>query len=258
LNEKGEAAWSKLLVALMEGDHLSDQLAGLDYLKALPYIDQNMIAIAGCSFGGIQTVLAAERDLGLRAAVDFAGAAQTWSRSPDLRERLLAAVRQAAVPIYFIQAQNDYSLTASLALSKEMQRIGKPYEIKIYPPFGARAQDGHAFCVQGGEVWGPGVFSFLEGTLPGITMANDSNGSNITTSAATSVEQLLGSCLAATNVAYGLNNQTKAWLSFQPGAPDFLQTLTEFIPGGGYFINTGGDCTINVGLMSLICPLAGT
>jgi dipeptidyl aminopeptidase/acylaminoacyl peptidase len=47
-------------------------LSAVTYLKQLPGVDPHRIAVAGCSYGGIQTVLAveanAEQKLGLRAA----------------------------------------------------------------------------------------------------------------------------------------------------------------------------------------------
>lgn len=52
--------------------HQEDVIVALSYLKQLPYVNKNKIAIAGCSFGGIQTVLASEKQLGLRAAIALA------------------------------------------------------------------------------------------------------------------------------------------------------------------------------------------
>jgi hypothetical protein len=40
------------------------------------------------------------------------------------------------VPIFFLQAMNDYNTAPSLLLSAEMARVGKPYQVKIYPPYG--------------------------------------------------------------------------------------------------------------------------
>jgi len=45
------AAAGQLLVRLMEGEHLDDQLAGQAYLRSLPYVDPNRLVVAGCSFG---------------------------------------------------------------------------------------------------------------------------------------------------------------------------------------------------------------
>jgi Xaa-Pro aminopeptidase/dienelactone hydrolase len=158
----GDAAWGRLMVKLHETEQLDDQLAGIDYLKSLPFVDPNRMAVSGVSFGGIQTVLAAERGRGIRAAVDFAGAAMTWADSPEIRDRLLAAVRNANVPIYFIQAENDYNLGPSRTLAAEMVRLGKPHRMKIYPPFGVTRQEGHGLGLRGGPIWESDVFSFLD------------------------------------------------------------------------------------------------
>ncbi len=157
---------SRKLVELQE-EQVEDVAAALSYLKGLSYIDPDRIAVAGCSFGGIQTVLMAERTLGLRAAIDFAGAAQTWRSSPQLRERMLRAVRGATVPLLLIQAENDYDLSPSRALAKELEQAGKPHKLLIYPPYGTSTQEGHGgFCTRGGDIWGPEVFSFLDAAMP--------------------------------------------------------------------------------------------
>jgi Xaa-Pro aminopeptidase/dienelactone hydrolase len=161
----GDAAWGRLMVKLHETEQLDDQLAGIAYVKTLRYVDPGRIAVTGVSFGGIQTVLAAERAGGIRAAVDFAGAAMTWADSPEIRERLLTAVRNAKVPIYFIQAENDYNLGPSRTLAAEMDRLGKPHRMKIYPPFGVTKQEGHGLGLRGGTVWESDVFAFLDELL---------------------------------------------------------------------------------------------
>jgi carboxymethylenebutenolidase len=156
---------ARRVVALHEV-HLEDQLAAIHYLKGLPYVDTGKIAVAGCSYGGIQTILAVEanteKKLGLRAAIDFAGGAITWRRSFDLRERMLRAVKKATIPILLIQAENDYDLGPSRALAKEFERSGKPHSLLIYPPFGVTVQEGHSFCVRGTEIWGSDVLKFIE------------------------------------------------------------------------------------------------
>jgi carboxymethylenebutenolidase len=162
--EHGVEAMSRKLVELMEA-HLRDQIAALNYLKSLPYVDNGRIAVVGCSFGGIQTILAAGEELGLRAAVDFAGAAQVWSGSLEMRERMLAAARRATVPVLLIQAENDYDLAPTRALDETLKQAGKPHKVAIFPPFGNTHQDGHSLCVRGGAIWAPTVFSFLEDAM---------------------------------------------------------------------------------------------
>jgi len=155
---KGELG--RLLVRLHEAQ-LEDQLAGLRYLETLPYVDKNRIGVMGFSFGGIQTMLAVERGPGYRAAVDCSGAAETWRNSLELRSRLVAAAKKATIPVFFLQAENDYDLTPNRILSEEVRKTGQPVEAKVYPPFGSGPRDGHSFCVRGTETWGPDVLNFI-------------------------------------------------------------------------------------------------
>jgi carboxymethylenebutenolidase len=146
--------------------HLGDQLAALSYLKQLSYVDTGRLAVSGCSYGGIQTVLAvesnAEQNLALRVAVNFAGAAQSWRGSSSLRTRLLSAVRKASIAVMFVQAENDYDLTPSRVLSAELQQLGKPNELAIFPPYGNSREEGHGgFCARATDVWGDEVLAFL-------------------------------------------------------------------------------------------------
>jgi dienelactone hydrolase len=160
----GSSARSRMLVELME-QHLQDQMAALAYLKGLPEVDPQRIVVAGCSFGGIQTVLMAEKGLGVRAAVDFAGAAQNWQHAPDLRARMIQAVQHSQMPIFFIQAKNDYDVSPSRDLAAAMEKSAKPHNLQIFPSFGTSNQDAHEFCIHGGEIWAPPVFSFLTQAL---------------------------------------------------------------------------------------------
>jgi carboxymethylenebutenolidase len=160
----GSSARSRKLVDLME-QHLQDQMAALAYLKGLSEVDPQRIAVAGCSFGGIQTVLMAEKGLGVRAAVDFAGAAQNWQHAPDLRARMIQAVQHSQMAIFFIQAKNDYDISPSHDLAAAMEKSAKPHNLQIFPSFGKSSQDAHEFCVHGGEIWAPQVFSFLTQAL---------------------------------------------------------------------------------------------
>ena len=145
--------------------HMRDVMGAVQYLEKLPFVDRNRIGVAGCSFGGSLTVFAAERNLSIRAAVNFAGAAVSWKQSPDLRQRMLGSVRAAKVPIFFIQAENDFDLDPSRVLSQEMERLKKPHQLKIYPVHGSTAREGHDFCTTGGKVWEGEVFSFLDSAM---------------------------------------------------------------------------------------------
>jgi carboxymethylenebutenolidase len=159
------ASQRDLMLVTLHEEHLLDQLAALAYLQSLPYVDRRRLAVMGFSFGGIQTMLAAERGTGYRVAVNCSGAAQTWQRSPDLQRRLTSAARKAVIPVFFLQAQNDYDLTPNRALSEQMRASGKRVEAKVYPAHGFGARDGHNFCVAGANVWGPDVIKFIEAHL---------------------------------------------------------------------------------------------
>jgi carboxymethylenebutenolidase len=63
-------------VSLLTRDHLDDQIAAYAWLKGQRYVLPNRIAAAGNSFGGIETVLGAER-LPYCAAINGAGASMS-------------------------------------------------------------------------------------------------------------------------------------------------------------------------------------
>ncbi len=137
-------------------------MAAVAYVHSLPYVDGARVAVAGCSFGGIVSLFAAERGTGINAAVDFAGGAMSWKHAPDLQVRMKQAARAARVPVLFIQAENDFDITPSRVLSEEMRKAGKPARMRIYPPNGTTHQEGHHLCY-GSEnpAWGDEVLSFL-------------------------------------------------------------------------------------------------
>jgi carboxymethylenebutenolidase len=151
---------SRMLVELQEV-HFHDQLAALDYLKRRPFVNPRRLAVAGASFGGIQTMLAVERAPAYRVAVNCSGAAQSWATAPDLQQRLTAAARKAAMPVFFIQAENDYDLTPNRVLSAQVRASGGRAESKTYPAYGVDARDGHSFCAKGVELWGPDAIRFM-------------------------------------------------------------------------------------------------
>jgi dipeptidyl aminopeptidase/acylaminoacyl peptidase len=147
---------------LLTTDHLDDVTAGLSFLKNLPGVDSHRIAVVGHSFGGQLTILAAERDSTLRAAVTFSAAASSWESSSELRERMLTAVRKTTVPIMLLHAENDYSSAPGKAMADELARLGKPHVLKIYPPVGRTADDGHNFVYTTVAEWEGDVFGFLD------------------------------------------------------------------------------------------------
>ncbi len=183
------AAWSRLLVDLHHV-HLTDQLAAVAFLAARSYVDANRIGTMGFSFGGIQTFYAignaitstttsvqgntmviavsdqARAGVGrYRVAVSCSAAAQSWSSSPELQTIMRAAAVATRLPVYMIQAQNDYSLVPHNVLSADMTAAGNPNKTRVYPPNGMTNQDGHEFCINGMAVWGPDVLAFIAAKL---------------------------------------------------------------------------------------------
>jgi hypothetical protein len=70
-----------------------------------------------------------------------------------------------SAPAFFIHAENDYSIAPGPALAAEMQRLGKPHALKIYPPFGADTRAGHNLVFRSVRTWEVDVFAFLDAHL---------------------------------------------------------------------------------------------
>lgn len=152
----------KKIVALQDA-HVEDTLAAIAWASQQPFADRNRVAVSGASFGGIQTVLAAERESAANAFVAFAPAAMSWQGNPALRERLVAAASRAKKPLLVIQAENDYDIGPSKALGEALAKAGGLSRSKVYPAYGSSAAEGHgAFAIKGGDLWGPDVFGFLD------------------------------------------------------------------------------------------------
>jgi dipeptidyl aminopeptidase/acylaminoacyl peptidase len=153
------------MVQLLTTDHLDDQMAALAWLKKQSFVQKNRIAVAGQSFGGIETVLGAEK-YSFCAAVDASGGAMSWDEAPALQELLKKSARNSKSPMFLFQAENDFTLAPSKELYKEMTAAGKIVEIKTYPPFGKTHFDGHSFTWLGSSIWFDDVFSFIEKHCP--------------------------------------------------------------------------------------------
>jgi dienelactone hydrolase len=163
---RGEEARSALQLQLLEGREMADAHAALAFLRALPEVNPRKIGLVGHSFGGSLTVLMAEGDADLRAIVLFSAAGYSFDRSPQLRDRLLEALPHIAAPLFSIHAENDYSLSSGKALDRRLTELAKPHMLKIYPPVGRSADDGHDFLHLGITTWEPDVFAFLDQHMP--------------------------------------------------------------------------------------------
>jgi carboxymethylenebutenolidase len=169
LRAKGDGLDRDLLVRLHETEQLNDQLAGLAFAKTLPFVDKRKIVVAGCSFGGIQTLLAAERasSAGFRAAMPISPAAQTWAFNPQLQARMKKAVRQIDIPVFLIMPPKDANLDPARVLGAEAARAGKKqFKTKIYPPTMPDSQQVHCFGgAKGFHNWAKDAVDFFAEAL---------------------------------------------------------------------------------------------
>ncbi|MBI3210394.1 MAG: dienelactone hydrolase family protein [Candidatus Solibacter usitatus] len=143
----------------------TDVEASVAWIKKQPFTDTKRIFMSGCSYGGIQTILSAEKGMGVRAFVPFAPAAMSW-RMTDLRERMLKAVNNAKAPVFLLQAKNDFSIGPSETLGPALRKKSPLNRSQVYPSFGPEDDHrlGHAgfACWNiGTEIWGKDVLAFL-------------------------------------------------------------------------------------------------
>jgi len=153
------------LARLLATDHMDDQSQAFAWLSRQPFSDRRRIAVMGNSFGGVIALLSAEK-LPVCAAVDAAGAAESWQEAPALRALMIHAASRARAPVLFMQARNDFDLAPSRVLHAAVRQVGRPAELRLYPPFGATARDGHAFPYRGVATWAGDVHAFLARSCP--------------------------------------------------------------------------------------------
>lgn len=165
----GRDVTSRFIVRLQaEAD---DVLAGVDFLKTLPFADVSRLGIVGWSLGGIVTLFAIARSQSFRAAVDQAGGVLTWRASPPLQSALADAVRAASCPVLLMDAENDAAPEAIPRLSQAMDAANRPHKTVIYPPFMPERPTrgiapGHViFSAEGIPIWGKDAVAFLDSYL---------------------------------------------------------------------------------------------
>src|SRR5258708_19074634 len=163
--EKGQEERNKVQLQQLETDQLQDMIAGLTFLRKRKDVDINRIAVIGHSFGGSLALLLAEHESSLKVVVIFAPVGYSWDRSPQLRTRLINAVKNITAPIMIIHAQNDYSINPGHALDSVMNKLNKPHLLKMYPKFGNSAFEGHNLISLSIETWEADVFTFLSKSL---------------------------------------------------------------------------------------------
>ncbi len=159
--EYGTDEYDTQLLARLQSES-DDVLAALDHAGEIAEIDAGRIGVMGSSFGGVMTLLAASRSDRFRCAVEFAGAAMNWERAKRLRDHLLAAAARVSQPIFFIQAENDFSTAPTPELAEAAGRAGVTVRSRVFPAFGLSNEEGHIFERNGAMIWGEEVRNFLE------------------------------------------------------------------------------------------------
>jgi len=164
----GPRAGDSLVARRLPTEQLDDQLAGIAWLQHVPFVDAGRIVVAGCSFGGVQALLAAEngRARGIRAAVTMSPFSMNWDHNVAARERFVRGVSRVDVPVFLIQPPKDVSLGPSRDLGAEFKRLGKDYRGKVYPDTIPPELQSHCFGGgQGNSIWAADVVSFVDSVL---------------------------------------------------------------------------------------------
>lgn len=107
-------------------------LDAISYVEALPGVDRDRIGIVGLSLGGFHALGLASRDFRIAAVVNIVGA------MPEVAKR--EGIGQMP-PTLILHGDSDrvVPVRRALELARMLDRMGSPYEMKIY-----RGQ-GHAF-----------------------------------------------------------------------------------------------------------------
>jgi predicted dienelactone hydrolase len=155
-----------------------EYLTGLKNSAKKLVIDSNKIAIVGHSFGGMVTLFSNNILTAHNAAVDIAGASESWDAFDNddgalddcstTLDWLKNAVRGANKPIFFLEPKNDASIRPTVVLSKVAGDANERYQAAIYGPVpldpDEDSKDAHRkFVTQQDQIekWGPAVIEFL-------------------------------------------------------------------------------------------------
>jgi len=128
--EFGTDDYDRQLAARLDRES-DDVVAALAAVQGLEEIDPGHIGVMGSSFGGVVTLLSAAKTDGFRCAVDFAGAAMNWDRTPGLRQTMIAAAHRLSVPLFLIQSANDYSIRPTREIAAALEGTGKIVQARL-------------------------------------------------------------------------------------------------------------------------------
>jgi dipeptidyl-peptidase-4 len=145
-------AWENPVLKNLGNYELADQIAGVEYLKSLPYVDESRIGIWGWSYGGYMTCLAMFKAPGVFAAGASVAPVSDWRlydsiyterymKQPDDNEEGY----EDGSPINFVDglegpfllvhgtSDDNVHMANSMRLIEELIDNGKDFELMLYP-----------------------------------------------------------------------------------------------------------------------------
>lgn len=132
---------------------LDDVKAAAAFLRAQPFVDGSRVGVMGLSFGGYQALLGLTKTNLFQAGVDLMGPTDrrgapsdkyralqigAFERdNPELYARVspITTVTDLRAPLLILHSDEDRNVAPeqTYRLMRELDRLGKPYEVKIYP-----------------------------------------------------------------------------------------------------------------------------
>ncbi|MEE9270309.1 MAG: S9 family peptidase [Candidatus Krumholzibacteria bacterium] len=145
-------AWEDPILKDMGHVELADQVAGVEYLESLPYVDGSRIGIWGWSYGGYMTSLAMFKAPGVYRAGAAVAPVTDWRFYDTIyTERYMKRPQdnedgyQASSPVNFVDslqgpfllmhgtADDNVHLANSIRLTHELIKAGKDFDLMLYP-----------------------------------------------------------------------------------------------------------------------------
>lgn len=156
LDNRGTAnrgvAFEKPIYRAMGGPEVADHKIGGDYLKTLPFVDPDKIAIYGWSYGGYMTLKMLTADPGFYAAGIAGAPVSQWelydtgyterymgdprtAKAAYDKAGVLADVEKISDPLLLIHGMSDDNviLSNTTAVAGALQAANKPFEMMLYP-----------------------------------------------------------------------------------------------------------------------------
>ncbi|MDH3217367.1 MAG: prolyl oligopeptidase family serine peptidase, partial [Candidatus Krumholzibacteria bacterium] len=144
--------WENPILRNLGNLELEDQIAGVEYLKSLPYVDGSHIGIWGWSYGGYMTSLAMFKTPGVFAAGAAVAPVTDWHFYDTIyTERYMKRPQDNeegyddGAPLNFVDglespfllvhgmADDNVHMANSIRLVDELIKKGKDFELMLYP-----------------------------------------------------------------------------------------------------------------------------